>query len=70
MALTASDLQTKRDLLMGAISSGVRRITFQDRLIEYQSTDAMLMALAYLDDELKGLSGSSRKRSSVAQFIS
>ena len=50
MAVTQSD----RDALATAIARGYRTVQYTDRRIVYQSTEAMLKALAFIDKELAG----------------
>ena len=47
-----TELQAARDTLQRAIFSGVRRVQFTDRSVEYNSVDDMRKALADLDAQL------------------
>ena len=52
-----TELQTARDTLQRAIFSGVRRVQFTDRSVEYNSVDDMRKALADLDVQLAKAAG-------------
>ena len=52
-----TELQTARDTLQHAIFSGVRRVQFTDRSVEYNSVDDMRKALADLDAQLAKAAG-------------
>lgn len=48
MAVSQSDI----DKLTAAIAQGVRVVRFQDRTVEYQSTEDMLKALTFLTSQV------------------
>jgi hypothetical protein len=54
MALT---IEQKIEILEEAIASGVKRVEYDDKEIEYQSTAAMLKALAFLKRQQAGTAG-------------
>jgi hypothetical protein len=68
MALTSTQLETMKDALQTAMYKGVQRIIFQDRAIHYQSVDEMRKAVADIDSQLAGLSGTPESRRSFAGF--
>ena len=58
MALTLAQLQARRDALVMARTSGVRRVRDQNgEEVEYRSDSEMARALAHLDSEIAKLSG-------------
>ena len=52
-----TELQAARDTLQRAIFSGVRRVQFTDRSVEYNSVDDMRKALADLDAQIAKAAG-------------
>ena len=52
-----TELQAARDTLQRAIFSGVRRVQFTDRSVEYNSVDDMRKALADLDAQIAMAAG-------------
>ena len=52
-----TELQAARDTLQRAIFSGVRRVQFTDRSVEYNSVDEMREALADLDVQIAKAAG-------------
>lgn len=44
--------QTDIDALKGAIKTGIRRVTFTDRTVEYQDMTAMIRALRIMEAEV------------------
>ena len=52
-----TELQSARDTLQRAIFSGVRRVQFTDRSVEYGSVDEMRKALADLDVQIANAAG-------------
>jgi hypothetical protein len=53
MAWTQADV----DILKAAIASGVRRVRYADREIEYQSTEEMRAALSAAQHEVSAANG-------------
>lgn len=68
MALTVPQLEAKRDALQAALYSGVRSVHFQDRRIDYTTTDEMRNALSDLDQQIKTLQSTIASRRSYAAF--
>jgi hypothetical protein len=68
MALTQTQLETMKDALQSALFKGVRRVTFQDRTVDYATTDDMRKALSDLNDELGAVTSSTPTRRSFAAF--
>lgn len=66
MALTQSQLETMRDALQTSMYKGVKRVTFQDRTVDYATIDEMRKALANLTDQLGSLSATPSRRSFAA----
>ena len=66
--MTLADLQTKRDALVSAIAAGTTELTSGDKTIRYQSIEQMQIALAVLDKEIANATGSTRIRTTLAQF--
>jgi hypothetical protein len=54
--------QTDIDKLKAAIASGARRVRYNDREIEYQTTDDMLKALALAQQEVNAAAGNASYR--------
>ena len=63
MAWTQADI----DALKAAIATGVRTVSYSDRQVTYQTTEAMLTALAAMESEVAGDAGSG-SRSTYAKF--
>ena len=61
-----TELQAARDTLQRAIFSGVRRVQFTDRSVEYNSVDEMRKALADLDAQIAKAAGTSVASFSLA----
>lgn len=57
----------EHEALSKAINSGVRKVVYSDRTVEYQSTSDMLAALAKIEAEL-GVGAGSEPRYSRASF--
>ena len=68
MALTQTQLETMKDALQSALFKGVRRVAFQDRTVDYATTDDMRKALSDLNDELGAVTSSAPTRRSFAAF--
>ena len=52
-----SELLSERDTLQRAIFSGIRRVQFADRAVEYDSIDDKRKALADINAEIAKVSG-------------
>jgi hypothetical protein len=63
MALSQTDI----DKLKKAIAKGVRRVEYPSGVVEYQSTDDMLKALAFAENDIAGAS-SKNTPSTLAVF--
>lgn len=61
MAWTQSDV----DALKGAIKSGIRRVTYTDKTVEYQDTASMLRTLKVMEAEV----ASDTERSSTSRTV-
>ena len=59
-------LLSMRDTLQQAIFSGVRRVQFADRIVEYENTDDKRKALADLDAQIARASGATPSSFSLA----
>jgi hypothetical protein len=57
MALTLEQLETKRDALVLAISSGELSVRFESRQVQYRSIEEMQRALAFLEGQIEKLTG-------------
>lgn len=57
MALSLATLQARRDALQLAMASGERRVSYQDKSVEYRDFDEMRRALQWLDGEIAKLNG-------------
>lgn len=68
MALTSTQLETARDTLRSAIYAGVSSVHFIDRRVDYQTVEEMRKALADLNDQIAGLTGTAVVRRSYAAF--
>ena len=66
--MTSSELQILRDALVTAMAKGLLEVTSGDKTIRYQSIEQMRSALAALDVEISVATGSSRIRTTLAQF--
>lgn len=60
--MTVDELRSQRDELRAAINSGALSIRHGDKQVMYQSTTAMIAALASLDAEIARAEGRKRKR--------
>lgn len=67
--MTLVELQTAESALMAAIGSGVRRVQFADRSVEYHSLRDMNEALKTIRAEIEGYS-SARSRTFVVSQVS
>jgi hypothetical protein len=61
--MTLEQLQALRAKLIAAIASGTLELRNGDKLIQYQSTHAMIQALGTLDKEIAVASGATVTRS-------
>lgn len=52
--------QTQRDTLAAAIASGVMRVAYADKIVQYHSLSEMRSLLAEMDEYLAGSSASPR----------
>lgn len=70
MALTVDTLRAKRDTLVLAIGSGVTRVQYADRSVDYFSSVAeMERAVEFIDRQIDSLAPSSAKpQTSYASF--
>jgi hypothetical protein len=57
MALTAEQLQTKRDALISQIAQATESLRKGDKAITYQSIEQMRLALSVLDGEISRVTG-------------
>ncbi len=64
MAWSQADL----DAIDLAIGAGVKRVSYTDRTIEYQTLEEMLKARAAMQTEIAGETGVSGSRTSYAEF--
>ena len=53
--------QTQRDTLAAAIASGVLRVAYADKVVQYQTLSEMRALLAEMDEYLAGASASPRQ---------
>jgi len=60
--------QTDIDKLKKAIAKGVRRVEYPSGVVEYQSTDDMLKALAFAEADIAGTSSTRNTPSTLAVF--
>lgn len=61
-----SELEAMRDTLLRATLSGVLKVQFTDRAVEYTSADDRRKALEYVNAEIAKLSGTSPASFSLA----
>jgi hypothetical protein len=59
---TQSDLEAKRDALKSARASGVSRVTYDGRSIEYRSIAELERALDAVEADIAKLAGTTRTR--------
>jgi hypothetical protein len=59
--------QTDADTLRAAIASGVRRVSFENKTVEYQDMSAMRAALKDIQAELDAAAGTTRSRVILVQ---
>ena len=59
--------QTDADTLRVAIASGVRRVTFENKTVEYQDLSAMRSALRDIQAEIDQAAGTAKSRIILVQ---
>lgn len=62
MALTQSQLETKRDALISQMATATERLQSGDKSVSFQSIQQMERALAVLDGELARVTGTAPSR--------
>jgi hypothetical protein len=62
MAATLEELQALRTNLIAAIASGTYQVKDGEKLVIYQTTDAMRKALGTIDNEIAKLSPTPRRK--------
>ena len=68
MAITLSDLQAQRDLLMWMFMRGVLKVTIDGMTTEFANEEGLLKRRAYVDSEIAKLTPGSAPTYTLGQF--